>query len=80
MTRSELIASRLKSLAHNPDHPDSILPQVPWSDYGTILPVLTEDSIIIMDCDTYKKFLRPSAPLTPLPREMICIPCPMWYP
>lgn len=72
MTSAELIASRLKSLAHNPDHPDSILPQVPWSDYGTILPVLTEDSIIVMDYDTYMAFRRPR-------RDFICVPTPLWY-
>jgi len=74
MTRDEFVSSGLKSLAHNPDHPESILPQVPWSDieYRIISTELTDDSFVIMDHDTFMTLLRPQ-------RDFFCVPTPLRY-
>jgi hypothetical protein len=60
MTRFDLIASGLKSLAHNPDHPDAMFPPVPWSnlEFRMIADWDVDDSFVMMSRETYEKFLQ----------------------
>jgi hypothetical protein len=60
MTRFDLIASGLKSLAHNPDHPDAMFPPVPWSnlEFRMIADWDVDDSFVMMSRETYEKFLH----------------------
>jgi hypothetical protein len=72
MTRFDLIASGLKSLAHNPDHPESKVQPEPWKWMLDTVNIISDDRMIFMTKRAYDSFLRPS-------RKAICVPTPLWY-